>query len=79
MNHNSQGMVYHEQCNCPQHNTLKWMTDMRCPTTMFPQILKDLEPFPTIDLAKMKENSIREFGKHNAICHYSIIRNEVLF
>ena len=72
-----QGMMYHEQCNCPQTDTQKWMTEMRCPKTTFQQILKDLEPFPTINLGQMKEDSIREFGKHNAICHYSIISNQV--
>jgi len=53
------------------------MSEMNCPTN-YPQIERDLEPFPSINLFKMKEDAVKEFGTHNAVCHYSIITNKVI-
>ena len=70
------GLLYHERCDCPESDHTRWVSEMKCPQS-YTQISRDLEPFPQIDLTKMKEDAIREFGTHHALCHYSVVDNKV--
>jgi len=70
------GLVYHEQCYCPEYDTDKWIETMKCPTT-YDQINNDLKPFPKINFDDIHEDIIKSFGKNHAICHYSVINNQV--
>ncbi|XP_066912321.1 protein O-glucosyltransferase 2-like [Clytia hemisphaerica] len=70
------GLLYHERCDCPENDEQRWLSEMKCPQS-YAQISRDLSPFPQIDLTKMKEDAIREFGTHHALCHYSVVHNKV--
>lgn len=51
---------------------------MKCPEK-YSQIQKDLALFHQIDLKELKKEAVRRFGTHHALCHYSIINNQVCF
>ena len=51
---------------------------MECPNTYL-QIEKDLSLFPKINLKKLAKEAVNQFGVHHALCHYSIINNQVSF
>ena len=50
---------------------------MSCGTGSYKQISAGFQHFPTIDLELIRGEGIRRFGKHHAMCHYSIINNRV--
>ena len=70
-----QGQVYHEQCNCPEHDTNKWLSDMKCPDS-FGQIERDLANFPVIDISRLRNEGFSRLDK-TALCHYSLLKGKV--
>lgn len=51
---------------------------MNCPQK-YSQIEKDLLPFAEINLKELAKEAVHRFGTHHAICHYSVINNQVSF
>lgn len=49
---------------------------MNCPQNYL-QIEKDLLPFNQINLEELAKEAVGRFGTHHAICHYSLINNQV--
>lgn len=49
---------------------------MQCPNN-YSQIERDLEKFSKINLKRLAIEGVERFGKHNALCHYSVIDNKV--
>lgn len=49
---------------------------MNCPKK-YSQIEKDLLPFDQINLEDLAKEAVGRFGTHHAICHYSVINNQV--
>lgn len=68
--------VYHETCFCPEANAKLWEEAMKCPEK-YSQIQKDLALFHQIDLKELTKEAVRRFGTHHALCHYSIINNQI--
>jgi len=71
-----QGGVCHETCFCPESNTKMWEQAMKCPQE-FSQIQKDLDPFTQINLEQLRTEAVSRFGTHHALCHYSVVNNQV--
>lgn len=70
------GGVYHETCFCPETNEEVWEKTMNC-SVEYSQIQKDLSPFPKINLKELAKDAVKRFGTHHALCHYSVINNQV--
>lgn len=70
------GAIYHEQCNCPEPNITKYNNMISCPSDS-KQIDDDFKRFPSIDLKQLTKDAIDQFVQDSAICHYSIINNEI--
>ncbi|XP_035673489.1 protein O-glucosyltransferase 2-like [Branchiostoma floridae] len=70
------GRVYHENCYCPQQDHQKWEADMQCPSA-FPQIERDLEIFPKINLNRVSKEAVDRFGTHHSLCHYTVKDNKI--
>lgn len=70
------GGVYHETCFCPELDGNRWREAMNCPKK-YSQIEKDLLPFDQINLEDLAKEAVGRFGTHHAICHYSVINNQV--
>ncbi|XP_069746800.1 protein O-glucosyltransferase 2 isoform X3 [Narcine bancroftii] len=70
------GHVYHESCNCPQADGIKWYKDMQCPLS-FPQIQRDLAHFPFVDPERNAIEITKRFGQRQSLCHYTIKDNKV--
>lgn len=49
---------------------------MNCPEKYL-QVEKDLLPFNQINLEELAKEAVGRFGTHHAICHYSVINNQV--
>lgn len=71
-----QGPIYHEYCDCPQHNASVWQSIMQCPSEE-PQILADFKTFPTIDLHRIREEVPKRFTNRGGLVHYAIINNQL--
>lgn len=71
-----EGGVYHETCYCPESIEKAWLEAMNC-SPMYPQIQKDLMPFDKVNLKELFKEAVQRFGKHHALCHYSVISNQV--
>lgn len=72
------GPLYHEECSCPINDRSEWKSTMSCPLT-YPQILKDLHPFPIVDTDQVVNTAVHKFrfaGSHS-ICHYVVKDNQV--
>jgi len=69
------GQVYHEQCNCPEHDTNKWLSDMKCPNS-FGQIERDLANFPIIDIKQLRNEGFSRLDQ-TALCHYSLLKGKL--
>lgn len=69
--------MYHETCYCPESSD-DWDKVMQCPQN-YSQIEHDLARFPTIDLKRLEKEAVERFGVHHALCHFSVINNQVLF
>ena len=70
------GGVYHETCYCPESSAQIWEEGMKCPLK-YSQIQRDLASFTQINLKELGKEAVRRFGTHHALCHYSIINNQV--
>ncbi|RXM29401.1 KDEL motif-containing protein 1 [Acipenser ruthenus] len=70
------GPVYHENCECPEDDSAKWLEHMHCPQSI-PQILRDLAFFQTIDPDKIVKEITKRFGQRQSLCHYTIKDNQV--
>ena len=70
------GPVYDEKCYCPETEA-QWKDNMHCPTVVHPQIIRDLSPFPTIDIDRLSQEAIQRFARHHSLCHYVIRNNRV--
>lgn len=70
------GGVYHETCFCPESDGNRWREVMNCPEKYL-QVEKDLLPFNQINLEELAKEAVGRFGTHHAICHYSVINNQV--
>ena len=70
------GGLYHETCFCPESNKKQWEEAMNC-SQKYSQIEKDLASFAQINLKELAKEAVRRFGTHHALCHYSIINNQV--
>ncbi|RDD44136.1 KDEL motif-containing protein 1 [Trichoplax sp. H2] len=70
------GGVYHEECHCPMQDTQKWLQAMNCNLNQS-QIERDLAKFQKVNLKSLRQEGLDRFGKHHAICHYSVISNKV--
>ena len=70
------GGVYHETCYCPESNGQIWEEAMKCPLN-HSQIQRDLASFTQINLKELHREAVRQFGTHHALCHYSVINNQV--
>lgn len=57
-------------------DTQKWLQAMNCNLNQS-QIERDLSHFKKVNLKRLKADAIERFGKHHAICHYSVISNKV--
>ena len=71
-----EGNIYHELCYCPQLDQEKWLDDMKC-SAKISQINEDLKQFPKIDFEKIHGKIIQKYGNNHALCHYSIVDNQV--
>lgn len=49
---------------------------MRCPVEE-PQILKDFQAFPAIDLQHLRQEVPRRFANRGGLIHYAIINNQL--
>lgn len=49
---------------------------MRCPAEE-PQILKDFQSFPAIDLQHLRQEVPRRFANRGGLIHYAIINNQL--
>ena len=75
---NLTGMVYHEQCYCPQSSVDVWLKNMNCPSSIR-QIKLDLSIFNDIDMESVAADLVSRFnirGSHS-LCHYVIKENQV--
>lgn len=70
------GPVYHENCDCPLEDSAAWLQAMSCPESIS-QIERDLEPFPTVDPAKITVEIPERFGQRHSLCHYTVKDNKV--
>ncbi|KAG8452940.1 hypothetical protein GDO86_004660 [Hymenochirus boettgeri] len=70
------GPVYHEYCDCPEEDPQIWQETLSCPAEET-QILKDFDPFPSIDLNRMLEEVPSRYGERGAIVHYSVLNNNI--
>ncbi|RXM98719.1 KDEL motif-containing protein 1 [Acipenser ruthenus] len=70
------GPVYHENCECPEDDSAKWLERMHCPQSIS-QILRDLAFFQTIDPDKIVKEITKRFGQRQSLCHYTIKDNQV--
>ncbi|KAJ8388562.1 hypothetical protein AAFF_G00132760 [Aldrovandia affinis] len=70
------GPVYHESCDCPVTSAGQWLQHMHCPSS-FPQILRDLSVFPSVDPDRNAQDIPRRFGQRQSLCHYTIKDNQV--
>ncbi|KAJ8352528.1 hypothetical protein SKAU_G00240040 [Synaphobranchus kaupii] len=70
------GPVYHENCDCPEASEETWQKHMHCPSS-FPQILRDLSYFPSVDPDRNAQDVPRRFGQRQSLCHYTIKDNQV--
>ncbi|KAG8517031.1 Protein O-glucosyltransferase 2, partial [Galemys pyrenaicus] len=71
-----QGPVYHENCDCPVRDSAAWLQEMSCPDTI-PQIQRDLEQFPTVDLEAIAAEIPKRFGQRQSLCHYTVKDNKI--
>nr|XP_005994557.2 PREDICTED: KDEL motif-containing protein 1 [Latimeria chalumnae] len=71
-----QGPVYHENCECPQDDTVLWLEDMRCPHSI-PQIQKDFAAYSIIDPDKLAKEVPNRFGQRQSLCHYTLKDNKI--
>ena len=71
--------VYTEQCHCPQPSFPRWLSTMECPTDGYPQITKDLAPFPRINMSEVASDAVARFNKRgsHSLCHYVVKDNKV--
>jgi hypothetical protein len=72
------GTVHAETCNCPSKIFSTWIKDFGCKDS-FPQILKDLELFPTLNFSEFRSTTIERFDRPGSmsICNYIIKNNQV--
>ncbi|XP_078719426.1 protein O-glucosyltransferase 2 [Lampetra fluviatilis] len=70
------GEVYNELCACPRTDGDRWYADMGC-RNKYPQIARDLEPFPAVDLDHVAREAPKRFGQWHSLCHYTIKDNKV--
>lgn len=70
------GDVHHELCKCPDTSTTKWNIKMSCPD-YYGQIKSDFNLYPEIDLEHIRKHGREMYKYETAICHYSIIKNEL--
>uniref|UniRef100_A0A4W5S055 Protein O-glucosyltransferase 3 n=1 Tax=Hucho hucho TaxID=62062 RepID=A0A4W5S055_9TELE len=71
-----QGPVYHEYCDCPEHDVPTWQSIMQCPAEE-PQIQRDFNAFPSIDLQRLLQEVPRRFSNRGGLIHYTVINNQV--
>ncbi|XP_010898198.1 protein O-glucosyltransferase 3 [Esox lucius] len=71
-----QGPVYHEYCDCPEHEVPTWQSIMQCPSEE-PQITQDFSAFPSIDLQRLLQEVPRRFSHRGGLIHYTVINNQV--
>ncbi|XP_064827723.1 protein O-glucosyltransferase 3-like [Oncorhynchus masou masou] len=71
-----QGPVYHEYCDCPEHDVPTWQSIMQCPAEE-PQIQRDFNAFPSIDLQRLLQEVPQRFSKRGGLIHYAVINNQV--
>ncbi|CAG0879018.1 unnamed protein product, partial [Darwinula stevensoni] len=72
------GPVYSEECDCPVEDMQAWLEAMGCQDS-YPQMDKDLDPFPKVNLTWALEKIIEKF-KHpgaQSFCHYVLKDNKV--
>nr|XP_042899528.1 protein O-glucosyltransferase 2 isoform X2 [Parasteatoda tepidariorum] len=71
-----EGMLYHEQCYCPQPMT-EWLSSLNCPSS-YSQIKYDLSSFPSINMKDVVTDAFSRFNHPGSfsICHYSVISNQ---
>lgn len=70
------GPVYHEYCDCPEHDVPTWQSIMQCPAEE-PQIQRDFNAFPSIDLQRLLQEVPRRFSNRGGLIHYTVINNQV--
>ena len=68
--------MYDEKCFCPEGEEA-WKEHMHCATDVHPQITRDLELFPSIDIDRLAVEAVDRFARHHSLCHYVIKDNTV--
>ncbi|KAF4519087.1 hypothetical protein B566_EDAN001679 [Ephemera danica] len=73
------GSVHSETCYCPTPKFSKWLKEYECTDYEYPQILEDLEPFPTVNFTEFRTATIKRFDRPGSvsICNYVIKNNQV--
>ena len=70
--------MYSEECDCPIEDMHTWLEAMGCQDS-YPQMEKDLDPFPKVNLTWALEKIIEKFKYPGAqsFCHYVLKDNKV--
>lgn len=71
-----QGPVYHEYCDCPVSDASDWQSTMQCPADE-PQIASDFQPFPKVDLKRLRQEVPHRFANRGGLIHYAVIDNKL--
>lgn len=70
------GPVYHEYCDCPVSDPSDWQSTMQCPADE-PQIASDFQPFPKVDLKRLRQEVPHRFANRGGLIHYAVIDNKL--
>ncbi|KAL2093201.1 hypothetical protein ACEWY4_010513 [Coilia grayii] len=70
------GPVYHEYCDCPEDDAREWQAALDCPASD-PQVEADFTPFPSIELARLRQEVPRRFAQRGGLIHYTIQGNQL--
>lgn len=70
------GPVYHEYCDCPVSDPSDWQSTMQCPADE-PQISSDFEPFPKVDLQRLRQEVPHRFANRGGLIHYAVVDNKL--
>ncbi|XP_067934132.1 protein O-glucosyltransferase 3-like isoform X2 [Watersipora subatra] len=70
------GLMYQENCNCPNNNVSEWLSALECPAS-YDQLDEDLEPFHSLDMRRVEAEVHRRWPKRpgqGALMHY-VVKN----
>lgn len=72
------GWIYPEECDCPEPDLEKWLSNMECKST-YSQIEEDLKPFTNIDMKQVFKEMKRKFNQPGAqsYVHYVIKNGQI--